>query len=118
MNRCIRNRNPERAARGFSLLEVLIAVVVLSVGLLALASLQGSLTRASADAKVRARVAAMLTARMDQLRVGGYGALANANATSTEADDCDPASPDASDWIDCTRAQAVLPGAWNDRRSY
>ena len=35
-----------RNATGFSLLEVLVAVVVLTVGLLALAALQGSLTRA------------------------------------------------------------------------
>ena len=61
--------------RGFSLLEVLIAVVVLSVGLLALAALQGSLTRSSADAKVRGRVAAMLSARIDDLRSNGYGTL-------------------------------------------
>ena len=27
--------------------------------------------------------------------------------TST-VDDCDPASPDATDWIDCTREQAAL----------
>jgi len=101
-------RAVNRAAPGFSLIDVLVAVVVLAVGLLAFASLQGSLTRASADAKVRARVAAMLSARMDALRTGGYGALATSTVISTEADDCDPASPDASDWIDCTRAQAAL----------
>ena len=110
MNRRIRNPNTARAMRGFSLLEVLVAVVVLAVGLLALASLQGSLTRSAADAKVRARVAAMLSARMDQLRLGGYGALPATNTpittTSTEADGCDPASTDG--WIDCTRAQAAL----------
>lgn len=101
-------RTENRTASGFSLLEVLIAVVVLAVGLLAIASLQGSLTRASAEAKVRGRVAAMLSARMDTLRNGGYGALASITVLSTEADDCDPASPDASDWIDCTRTQAAL----------
>ena len=60
---------------GFSLIEVLIAVVILATGLLALAALQGSLTRNSAEAKTRGRVAAMLTARMDELRSGGYPAL-------------------------------------------
>lgn len=60
------------AAGGFSLIEVMIAVVVLATGLLALAALQASLTRSSAEAKVRSRVAAMLTARMDELRGGGY----------------------------------------------
>ena len=97
MNRCTRTchrRNPDRHAQGFSLLEVLIAVVVLAIGLLALASLQGRLAQASADAKSRARVAAMLSARMDQLRLGGYGALASTNTTSIEGDGCDPASTD------------------------
>lgn len=101
-------RAVNRASSGFSLIEVMIAVVVLAVGLLALASLQGSLTRASADAKVRGRVAAMLSARMDALRNGGYGSFATTTVLSTPADDCDPASPDASDWIDCTRTQAAL----------
>ena len=100
----------DRSSRGFSLLEVLIAVVILATGLLALAALQGSLTRNSADAKVRGRVAAMLSARMDELRAGGYGTLADGGPTSitSTVDDCDPASPDATDWIDCTREQAGL----------
>lgn len=101
-------RAVNRASSGFSLIDAMIAVVVLAVGLLALASLQGSLTRASAEAKVRGRVAAMLSARMDTLRKGGYGALTTTTVLSTEADDCNRASPDANDLIDCTRTQAAL----------
>jgi len=101
-------RAVNHASSGFSLIDVMIAVVVLAIGLLALGSLQGSLTRASAEAKVRGRVAAMLSARMDTLRNGGYGALATTSVLSTEADDCNRASPDANDLIDCTRTQATL----------
>src|SRR4249919_745157 len=65
------HRSPNRQV-GFSLIEVLIAVVVLATGLLALAALQASLTRSSAEAKARGRIAAMLDARMDELRSAGY----------------------------------------------
>ena len=71
-----------KRATGFSLIEVLIAVVILATGLLALAALQGSLTRSSAEAKTRGRVSAMLTARMDALRTGGYDALTVTGATA------------------------------------
>ena len=98
-----------RLRGGFSLLEVLIAVLVLATGLIALAALQGALARGSAESKVRGRVAAMLTARMDALRSGGYGLLADGTVTQTSTNgDCDDASPDATDWIDCTRLQANL----------
>lgn len=106
----MRRSIPTWCLRGFSLLEVLIAVVVLAVGFLALAALQGSLTRASAEAKVRGRVAAMLATRMDDLRNGGYGSLVNGGPTTLTSTngDCDPATPDATDWIDCARIQAGL----------
>lgn len=93
---------------GFSLIEVMIAVVVLATGLLALAALQASLTRSSAEAKTRSRVAAMLSARMDELRGSGYdNALLDPGSvtTASTADGCDG---DATDWVDCARVQANL----------
>jgi type IV pilus modification protein PilV len=102
-------RNMRRGSRssGFSLIEVMIAVVVLATGLLALAALQGSLTRASAEAKVRGRVAAVLTARMDELRMQA-ATLADGSPTplTSTTDPCDDG--DATDWLDCTRAEANL----------
>lgn len=73
---------------GFSLIEILIAVVILATGLLALTALQGKLAQASAEAKTRSRVAAMLTSRMDQLRGAQYDSLptgaGTGSATSTQ----------------------------------
>src|SRR6478609_6955906 len=95
-----------RRSGGFSLLEVLVAIVVLTVGLLALAALQGSLTRSSADAKVRARVASMLAARMDALRSGSYGQLLPEGIqppkTTVSGDACSAAST-ADAWRVCAR---------------
>lgn len=51
--------NLHRRIRGFSLIEVMIAVVVLSFGLLALAALQASLFRAGAETKARANATAI-----------------------------------------------------------
>jgi prepilin-type N-terminal cleavage/methylation domain-containing protein len=43
----------QRRLTGFSLMEVLIAIAVFAIGMLALAAFQGALTRSAADAKVR-----------------------------------------------------------------
>lgn len=67
--------------RGFSLIEVMIAVVVLSTGLLALAALQANLTRSAADSKVRSRVAALVSSHMDDLRAQGYDSAKSVAAT-------------------------------------
>ena len=49
-----RNKFRQQASqRGFSLMEVLIGIAIFSIGMLALGSLQGALTRSTAEAKVR-----------------------------------------------------------------
>jgi prepilin-type N-terminal cleavage/methylation domain-containing protein len=53
---------------GFSLLEVLIAVVVLSIGLLALATLQANLARGTADARARTAAVSLVEERIETLR--------------------------------------------------
>lgn len=86
------NRTPNlRGNSGFSLLEVLVAVVLLATGLLALAALQSSLARNSADAKVRSRVIALLAADMDQQRSSAYGTVSSLGAPITAV------NPDCSD---------------------
>ena len=79
---------------GFSLLEVLVAVLVLAIGLLALAALLGTVARHSADAKARSRVAMLLSSEMATLRARDYGGLASGVATDdAEAAHCaEPAS--------------------------
>ena len=91
-------------SRGFSLIEILIAVVVLSTGLLALTALQGRLAQASAEAKVRSRVAAMLTSRMDALRATAYESTALVTASPQTCSGGAPA------WICTAQAEAAISG--------
>ena len=67
MARLTRRLDTTRSA-GFSLIEVMVAVVILATGLLALAALQGALARNSADAKARAAVMAAMTSRLSEIR--------------------------------------------------
>ncbi len=67
-------------ALGFSLIEVLIAVLVLATGMLALAALQGSITRNSVDAKIRSQGLAVAVDVLDRVR-----ARATASQTDYEA---------------------------------
>ena len=58
--------------RGFSLIEAMIAVVVLSFGLLALAALQSSLFRAGAEAKARSSAMAVAQDALETARTFAF----------------------------------------------
>lgn len=97
--------------RGFTLIEILIAVVILATGLLALTALQGRLAQTSAEAKTRSRVATMLSARMDELRVGQYGNpdLDVVTGTGSKVTNftCASAAPD---WLCTTQTESSVTG--------
>jgi type IV pilus modification protein PilV len=54
--------------QGFSLIEVLVSVVVLSFGILALTALQSNLIKASADAKAQSVALALAKDKLEELR--------------------------------------------------
>lgn len=57
-----------KTQRGFNLLEVMMAVAIFAIGMLALASLQGSLTRSSTDAKMRTMAANIAERTIETMR--------------------------------------------------
>jgi prepilin-type N-terminal cleavage/methylation domain-containing protein len=61
-----------RARSGFTLVEVLVAVTILSVGLVALAGASGTVTRMIGRGKVDTRAAQLATQQLEVLRVRAY----------------------------------------------
>jgi len=78
-----------RTSRGFSMIEVLIAVVVLGFGLMALAALQTSIIRSSAETKAQTVALQLAKDKVEDLRsfqhLAGYQALTSGNDTATES---------------------------------
>lgn len=72
-----------RKQPGFSLLELLIGILIFSVGMLALASLQGQLTRSQADATVRSVATNIAEEQIELLR--GFGLIDNEPGNSIPA---------------------------------
>lgn len=75
----IRKGFPARS-RGFSLLEVLITIVIVSVGLLGMAALQAFSLKANQSANSRTKATALAYMIVDRMRAHGGGALATATA--------------------------------------
>ena len=60
--------NTHRRQRGLSLVEVFVALLILSVGLIALAKLQVDLVRGGSDSRARAAALAVAEAKLEDLR--------------------------------------------------
>lgn len=77
---------------GFSLIEVLLAVAIMSFGLLALASLQNSIMRSSSNSKAQSVALSLAKDKMEDLR--GYQSMTQYRALTDKAP---PTCPD----VDC-----------------
>lgn len=78
------SRNTSTHSTGFSLIEVLIAVVVLSFGILALTALQSNLIKASTDARAQSVALALAKDQLEQMR--GFQSLAQYYALTDGSD--------------------------------
>lgn len=87
-------------ARGFSLLEAMVALVVLSVGMLGIAALHGQSLTAGRTAQLRTHAVNLAGDMADRIRVNRLGAAAYEGAAENGA--CDPQSGGG---VDCTPAE-------------
>jgi type IV pilus assembly protein PilV len=93
-------------ARGFTLLEVLIALVVLSIGLLGIAALQGVGLRTSHGAHLASQASLLAYDMADRIRANPQNFWASHDFTSADF---------STDDIDCSQPSPVTPLAVVDR---
>jgi type IV pilus assembly protein PilV len=100
------------SAAGFTLLEILIALVVLSIGLLGIAALQGVGLRTSHGAQLTSQASVLAYDIADRIRANPQS-LATYNGRTTDTVNCDnpPTAPlheaDLAEWSCAVRA--LLP---------
>lgn len=100
MNKSLRTRTGH-FEQGFTMFEMLIALLILSIGLLGIAGLQSKGQQANYEAYVRTQATMMAYELMDRIRLNpdpdgtGTGAYATADLSAeTMTTDCDAASCD------------------------
>lgn len=115
-----RHTQPERAGNkatcrpnqgGFSLLEVLIAVVILSIGLLGLAGLQTTSLQSNFSAAQVSQATFLASDLMDRMRANSEAAENgdyNINFGTMDVPGTTVAADDMNGWLD--QMQAALPG--------
>ena len=113
----LRNRSNPVSYRGFTLLEVLIALVVLSIGLLGIASLQSVGLRSSHGAQLNSQAVLLAYDLADRIRANPQ-TLAAYDGFTTDSVDCAAFNPtagplaladDLTEWA-CT-VEALLPNS-------
>lgn len=98
---------------GFSLIEVMVALVVLSVGMIGMAALHGQSLRASSSAIFRTQAINLTSDMADRIRANRMGqaaygsAAANTNCTTADCTPAQMAAEDLYQWQQ--RVQQELP---------
>ena len=100
---------------GFGLLEVLVSLIVLSVGLLGLAGLQATAMRFNHDAEMRSQVIVQAYAMADRMRAnrtgvidGNYDNLSGTPASTPSCTSCSPADTATRDLFEWNTANTNL----------
>ncbi|MBF0589479.1 MAG: prepilin-type N-terminal cleavage/methylation domain-containing protein [Magnetococcales bacterium] len=78
-----------RKESGFTLLEILIAMLIFSIGLLAMARLQMEMTRGNAASKRITTATLLAEDKIEELKASGFGTLIN----NTYTDPNNPVTP-------------------------
>jgi type IV pilus assembly protein PilV len=83
-------RLPRQTQNGFTLLEVLVALVILSIGLIGLAGLQSASLKQNYNAYLRSQATALAYDMADRVRTNGLGAANGSyhNPTATSHSGC------------------------------
>lgn len=112
-----RRPGPPRRSAGFTLIEVMIAILVLGIGLLGFALLQTMSVRFSQSANYRTQATNLTYEMLDQMRSNRIMAAAYAGDYSASTDDCAPTTGDnltAEDFtqaFECRLGKALGEGA-------
>jgi prepilin-type N-terminal cleavage/methylation domain-containing protein len=72
-----------RGSRGFTLIEIVVAIVLLAFGVLASASLTATLMRSNRGVTNRTRAVETLRLKVEDLQSQGYAQVGNGNDTAT-----------------------------------
>ena len=71
-----------RNRRGFTIVEILVAVIVLSIGVLALAGTLGTITRMMSNGQQKTRAATVAASILDSLRNKAYSSIPKCSGLS------------------------------------
>jgi type IV pilus assembly protein PilV len=104
-------RTQRSRVTGFTLLEVLVAVLILSIGLLGLAGLQTHSLRNNQASLQRSQAVTLAYDALDRMRSNRTAALATGSVFITDFDDAETV-PDCASGCDVTQTAQYHVGSW------
>lgn len=83
------HRNPHTKSDGFSLIEVLVSLVILSVGLIGMAKFQAAVLKGGSDSQARSEAVTIAQSKLEELKsfstLAAYNNIESSAALITEA---------------------------------